>query len=112
MAVLDLKTFNLLKENMGGEIIPELIKTFLRDTNSQIMQLRESAAANDADAFRRAAHSLKSSAATMGATDLSALARELEVMGQNKDLDVGNRLEVLDEAFGMVKNTLSEMNLQ
>jgi HPt (histidine-containing phosphotransfer) domain-containing protein len=112
MAVIDLKTFNLLKESMGEEIVPALVTTFLRDAAAQIAQMREAVAASDADSFRRAAHSLKSSAATMGASDLSALARELEVMGQNKDLGVGNRLEVLEEAFGLVKNTLSEMNLQ
>jgi HPt (histidine-containing phosphotransfer) domain-containing protein len=111
MAVIDLKTFNLLRESMGEEMIPALVTTFLRDTTAQIAQLREAAAAKDAENFRRAAHSLKSSAATMGASDLSALARELETMGQRNDLEARNRLEVLDEAFDLVKSALNEMNL-
>jgi len=41
----------------------------------------------DAEAFRRAAHSLKSNAASFGATTLSALARELELAAKSGTLD-------------------------
>jgi HPt (histidine-containing phosphotransfer) domain-containing protein len=52
---------------------------------------------------------LKSNAATFGATDLQALARELEMMGREKNLAVGNKLDVLREAFELVKRQLSEL---
>ena len=51
----------------------------------------------------------KSNAATFGAKDLSALARELEMMGRDQNLAVGNRLEALKEAFDLVKRQLSEL---
>lgn len=59
---------------------------------------------------RRAAHTLKSNAATFGANELSALARELEMLGRENNLEAGNRLEVLQEAFESVKQQLNELS--
>ena len=109
MPVLDLNTFNMLKESTGEDFIAELIDAFLEDAVTQMNDMRSASAANDAETFRRAAHSLKSNAATFGATDLQALARELEMMGRDKNLAVGNRLEVLKDAFELVKRQLSEL---
>ena len=43
--------------------------------------LREAIASENADAFRRAAHSLKSNSLTFGALTLGAMARDLELGG-------------------------------
>lgn len=109
MPVLDLKTFNTLKESTGEDFITELIDAFLDDAVTQMNDMKSALASNDDETFRRAAHSLKSNAATFGATDLHALARELEMMGREKNLAVGNRLEVLKEAFEQVKSQLNEL---
>jgi HPt (histidine-containing phosphotransfer) domain-containing protein len=109
MSVLDLNTFNILKESTGEDFIAELIDAFFADTLTQMSDMKSAMAANDAETFRRAAHSLKSNAATFGATDLQALARELEMMGREKNLAVGNRLESLKEAFEVVKRQLNEL---
>ena len=109
MPVLDLNTFNTLKESTGADFISELIDAFLEDAVTQMNDMKSAIAANDAETFRRAAHSLKSNAATFGATDLMALARELEMMGREKNLAVGNRLEVIKEAFELVKRQLNEL---
>ena len=109
MSVLDLNTFNILKESTGEDFIAELIDAFFADTLTQMSDMKSAMAANDSETFRRAAHSLKSNAATFGATDLQALARELEMMGREKNLAVGNRLESLKEAFELVKRQLSEL---
>ncbi|MBI3169570.1 MAG: Hpt domain-containing protein [Chloroflexi bacterium] len=109
MPVLDLNTFNTLKESTGADFISELIDAFLDDAIIQMDEMRTALDANDAETFRRAAHSLKSNAATFGATDLTALARELEMMGREKNLAVGNRLEVIKEAFELVKRQLNEL---
>jgi HPt (histidine-containing phosphotransfer) domain-containing protein len=42
---------------------------------------------NDTDAFRRAAHSLKSNGESFGATRLADLARELEAIGRDGRLE-------------------------
>ena len=109
MSVLDLITFNALKESTGADFIEELIDAFLEDAVTQIAEMKSALAAQDSETFRRAAHSLKSNAATFGAADLAALARELEMMGRDNNLAVGNRLEVLKEAFEQVKIQLSEL---
>lgn len=109
MPILDLKTFNTLKESTGEDFIAELIDAFLDDAVTQMDEMKSALTANDAETFRRAAHSLKSNAATFGATDLTALARELEMLGREKNLAVGNKLEVLKEAFEFVKRQLNEL---
>jgi HPt (histidine-containing phosphotransfer) domain-containing protein len=50
-----------------------------------IEELRQALAAGAAEAFRRAAHSIKSNANTFGALQLGALARELELGGLPAD---------------------------
>lgn len=110
MSVIDLNTFTTLKETVGADFIGEMVDTFLEDALSQIGQMKSGLAARDVDVFRRAAHSLKSNAATFGATNLAGLAHELEMLGREKKLDeVGNRLEVLQDAFEQVRGQLLGM---
>lgn len=109
MPVLDMITFNNLKESTGEDFIGVLIETFFEDTAKQMDQMRSALASRDAETFRRAAHSLKSNAATFGAMDLAGLARELESMGREENLEVGNRLVVLNEAFELVKGQLNRL---
>ena len=109
MSVIDLNTFTNLKETVGADFIGEMIDTFLEDALTQIGQMKSGLAAQDVDLFRRAAHSLKSNAATFGATELAGLARELEVLGREKNLELGNRLEVLQDAFEQVRGQLLGM---
>jgi HPt (histidine-containing phosphotransfer) domain-containing protein len=109
MSSIDLKVFNELKDATGADFIGELVQAFLEDAPTQIAQMQSALTGQDAESFRRAAHTLKSNAATFGATDLSGLARELEMLGREKNLEVGNRLQVLEEAFDQVKNQLNEL---
>lgn len=107
---IDPAEFENLKQLGGDKFINELIDTFLEDAPRMISELNESQKAGDADAFRRAAHSLKSNGATFGATHLSELAKELEVLGrENKLGETGNRLEVLNEAYQQVAAELQEL---
>jgi HPt (histidine-containing phosphotransfer) domain-containing protein len=99
MSVIDRQTFEELKQMSGADFINELIDAFLDDAPKLVGELKSALNAKDADAFRRAAHSLKSNAATFGASGLSALARELEMLGkENRLAETGNRLEALKEA--------------
>ncbi|MBL8100978.1 MAG: Hpt domain-containing protein [Anaerolineales bacterium] len=109
MSIIDLNTYNTLKENTGTEFISELIDTFLEDTPNLIAQMKNALAEKNAESFRRAAHSIKSNAATFGASQLAALARELEGMGRGNNLEIGNRLEPLEEAFQKAKSQLIEL---
>jgi HPt (histidine-containing phosphotransfer) domain-containing protein len=112
MPVIDTATFEELKQMSGADFITELIDTFLEDGPQLIGQLRSALQANDTDVFRRAAHSLKSNAATFGASRLAALAQELETLGKEKKLaDTGNRLEVLETAYESASRELKDLRL-
>ena len=58
--------------------------------------MRRALGTKDVDSFRRAAHSLKSNAASFGAMILSALARDLEAGAKSGNLDgAAPRVELL-----------------
>lgn len=109
MTIIDINTFNILKESTDADFIRELINTFLEDAPLQIQRMKESLQKKDAELFTRAAHTVKSNAATFGANELASLARELESMGRENNLEIGNKLQVMEEAFHQVKNQLNEL---
>ena len=107
MPVIDTTTFENLKEMSGADFINELIDTFLDDAPKLTSEIHAALAAQDADSFRRAAHSLKSNAATFGALGLAEIAKELEGLGRENRLgDTRDRLTRLDEA---VKSACDEL---
>lgn len=109
MSKIDLNTFNTLKDTTGEDFIAELVDTFLGEAPGLISQMRSALDSQDADTFRRAAHSMKSNAATFGAMELSTLAKELEGFGREKNLEIGNRLEILEAVFHQVAEELEAL---
>jgi histidine phosphotransfer protein HptB len=106
MSIIDMNTFNALKESTGADFINELIDAFLDDAPGLISQMKSALPAGDAEMFRRATHSMKSNAATFGAMELADLARELEGMGRDRNLEIGNRLEIMETALQQVESQL------
>jgi len=111
MTVIDKGTFEELKQLSGEDFISELIDAFLEDTPNIIRNMHTALAAKDVESFRRNAHSLKSNANTFGAAELAALAKELESMARENNLDIGNRLEVLGEAYDKAADVLEELRV-
>lgn len=109
MPIIDQETFNELKQMSGADFINELIDAFLDDAPNMIQNMQTALNTKDIESFRRNAHSLKSNANTFGATELGALAKELEMMGKESNLEVGNRLEAVNEAFSKVAEELKGM---
>jgi len=87
--VLDQGVIASLRE-LGGEDDPglflELVNLFLSDTPERLRALSEAMERRDPTALERAAHALKSSSANLGALELSALFRDIEAAGREKDL--------------------------
>ena len=107
MSVINQATFTELKQVSGDDVINELIDTFLEDAPKMIEEIRSALASGNVETFRRAAHSMKSNAATFGAVELSALAKELEMLGkENKLHETGDRLRALEESFASVREAL------
>lgn len=109
MPVIDRATFEELKQMSGEDFISELIDAFLEDGPKMLNNMQTALAANDVESFRRNAHSLKTNASTFGATELGALAKELEYMARENNLDIGNRLEILNESFSVAAAELRGM---
>jgi HPt (histidine-containing phosphotransfer) domain-containing protein len=80
-AAIDRATFAELQATAGADFVRELVDTFLEEAPPMLTELNEALAAGKAEAFRRAAHSLKSNASTFGAATLAAMARDLELQG-------------------------------
>jgi HPt (histidine-containing phosphotransfer) domain-containing protein len=67
--------------------VRDLLDTYLAETPEQLEAIGAALDQDDAAALVRPAHTLKSSSATLGAMQLSALGRELEMMGRTGALD-------------------------
>jgi HPt (histidine-containing phosphotransfer) domain-containing protein len=91
--ILDERILAELMASTGDDIgfVRELIDTYLADTPMQFEAMTVAVEAEDAAALIRPAHTLKSSSATVGATRLSSLARELEFAGRGGSLDATAR---------------------
>ena|SRR5687767_11937005 len=111
MPVIDKAIFEELKQMSGEDFINELIDAFLDDAPNMFNNMHTALGAQDVESFRRNAHSLKSNANTFGATELGALAKELEFMAKENNLDIGNRLELLKDAYDKVAEELIRMRV-
>ena len=109
MSVIDKAIFEELKQMSGEDFINELIDAFLEDGPHMIGNMQAALDAKDVESFRRNAHSLKSNANTFGATELASQAKELEYMARENNLDVGGRLEALQESFSAAADELKGM---
>jgi len=108
-SLIDMNTFNSLKESTGEDYIGELIDAFLDDAPQLLAQMKSALVDNNAESFRRAAHSMKSNAATFGAMGLSEFAKELESLGRENNLEIGNRLEIMEESLRQVESQLQAL---
>lgn len=103
---IDLPTFTELQSAAGAAFVAELVGTFLEEAPLMLAELRSAQMAGAADAFRRAAHSLKSNSHTFGATRLGTLARELELGGLIAD---AAPLDALEAEYRRVADALTEL---
>lgn len=79
-AVFDAARIRDLGREIGAAPARELVEVFLADAEERLTAMRGLIAGGETKALARAAHSMKSSAATFGLARLSALAREIEAV--------------------------------
>jgi CheY-like chemotaxis protein len=107
---IDRAALDRLVATTGGPFVAELIVTFGEDARELLAALRGTLAAQDVDGFRRAAHSLKSTAESLGATALGALARELEAQARAGSLEgAAERLDRLDHHYARAAAALGDL---
>ena len=78
---------SVLADQAGEDVVIELSRLFAEDTPERISAMRAAVDDGDPGALHLAAHSLKGSAANMGATAFADLCEQLESMGLTGSLD-------------------------
>ena len=108
--LIDMNTIDELRDMMGDEFIGELVETYCEETPQLLEQLRQALQAEDAVTFRRAAHSIKSSSASLGVMGLADLARDLEALGKEEQI-AGSEpaLERLESLYQQVQLALKAL---
>jgi HPt (histidine-containing phosphotransfer) domain-containing protein len=111
--VINKITISELCETMGSEFFEELAASYLLDVHAQIDSLKKAHADGDADAFRRAAHSIKSTSLYFGADQLAAQARALEERGKSAEIaDSDAEIAALTDSFDEVRKALKELGYE
>lgn len=109
---LDTKTLDGLRGFLSEDKLALLLQRYLEDTSRLIRQLGEACANGETAVAYRSAHSLKSTSANVGALSLSALARDLESMGQRGDLAaILARMDDLQGQFETVRGAIEGLPL-
>lgn len=96
---IDSRVFNNLRADVGVDFMLEIVETYCEDAHQQIRILQSALDQGDAVAFTRAAHSIKLTSLTVGATVYGSLARDLEMLGREGRLeDCHDKIQQLKDA--------------
>ena len=92
----------------GSEnILRKVISLYLDSSPALMKSIREAVEGTDFDALHRAAHTLKSSSAYLGALAFSGMCKDLEMMGRDKKLEgARDRLSTLEHEYERVREAL------
>ncbi|MBL8859337.1 MAG: Hpt domain-containing protein [Planctomycetes bacterium] len=107
---IDMGVIAELRE-LGGEddpgLLVELIELFLADAPLHIQEVERSLASGDIKKVERAAHTLKSSSANIGAKNLSEICRQIECLARNQEKDqISPLLAATTQSFAEVQSAL------
>jgi CheY-like chemotaxis protein/HPt (histidine-containing phosphotransfer) domain-containing protein len=90
-----LDNIRALQKEGATDVLGRVIRSYLSNTPALLHTLHEAVTRADAISLRQAAHSFRSSSASLGAVALAALCKDLEVMGRVNSL--GKAVKVLSE---------------
>jgi signal transduction histidine kinase/DNA-binding response OmpR family regulator len=88
-----------LADAAGGEVLDQLAELFTSDTPERVATLRRAAADGDARGIAEAAHILKGSAASVGATAMVRLCQRLETQANSGSMQAVDELVARLEAL-------------
>ncbi len=103
---------NTLEALSDGDkaLLQELVEAYLAGSNDLVAQMQQAAEQQDAALLERAAHSLKSSSASLGAEYLSQQSKQLELQGRTGDLHgVAEQVAALVQEYQIVLRVLHQM---
>jgi CheY-like chemotaxis protein/HPt (histidine-containing phosphotransfer) domain-containing protein/anti-sigma regulatory factor (Ser/Thr protein kinase) len=107
---LDSGALNSLRELGGDDFLTEVIDTFFADAPTLLATLRSSLDQEDAEELRRAAHTLKSNGATLGAGEFSELCRTLEQRAKDGELSGASELvDRIEDEYELLHDALAKL---
>ena len=102
-----------LRDLGGDEFLGEVIDAFLADAPQLVATLRRSLDDGNTEELRRAAHTLKSNGATLGAEGFAELCRTLEQRGKTGELDGASELvDRVEQEYGPLEEALSVLRAE
>ncbi|HZU19647.1 MAG TPA: GAF domain-containing protein [Gaiellaceae bacterium] len=107
---LDEGALSTLRDLGGDEFLTEVIDAFLADAPNLLATLRRSLDDHGTDELRRAAHTLKSNGATLGAGEFTELCRELEQRAREGRLDgAAGVVARIEQEYETLENALAAL---
>lgn len=98
-----------LQEEGEPDIVEEVGSLFLKHAPEKIAAIETAVAKKDAKALQVSAHSLKSSSAYVGAMGLSAMSKDLEMMGRSGSVEgAEGKVKALTAEYERVKSELEK----
>jgi signal transduction histidine kinase/DNA-binding response OmpR family regulator/HPt (histidine-containing phosphotransfer) domain-containing protein len=106
---IDRAVLDQLREDLGGNApLRDVIVTFLDNAPAALAALRDAAVRGDADAIRRAAHTINGTSAMLGARSLTEQCAELERLGRSGLVpDAANRVIAIEASYRKVEAALT-----
>lgn len=109
-SVIDPEALARLREWGGDRLLRQMVHLFLESTPERVRQIREGLERADVELVERGAHSLKSSAANLGAERLRELSGEMEERAHRGDLPgAGALLAALTDAHSRALDALAPL---
>ncbi len=105
--IIDPAALKRLEDWGGSKLSTEIVRLFLDNGPTRVDQIREAMEDEDLEVPERGAHSLKSSAANVGAQQLQKVASELELAASDGDLKrVRDLIPTLEQAYAQAAGEL------
>ena len=90
--IIDPQALERLKEWGGDKLAGQMVRLFLKNTGTRMDQIRSGVSGGSLDEAERGAHSLKSSAANIGAESLRTMATRMESAALESNLESARSL--------------------
>jgi HPt (histidine-containing phosphotransfer) domain-containing protein len=111
--ILDAAALRNLRDLGGDEFLAEVVDAFLTDAPDLMATLRRSLEEQNADELRRAAHTLKSNGATLGAGQFAELCRALEQRAKDGQLDGSSELvDRVEREYRSLEESLAALRVE
>jgi HPt (histidine-containing phosphotransfer) domain-containing protein len=106
--IIDPQALERLREWGGDKLAGQMVRLFLKNSGTRMDQIRSGLANSDLQETERGAHSLKSSAANIGAETLRTMATRMESAALDDSVDDARALlPTLEDAYQSAMTELS-----